>query len=285
MLSLGSGCSHPMSLRSDPSAAAPKGAASHTVVFIHGMFVTPQCWADWEKLFQQRGFQTVAPPWPEHEAPVAAQQKAHPSARLGALTLDQILAQYRKVIAGLPEKPILIGHSMGGLVVQLLLAEGLGVAAVAIDSAPPKGLISLKYSFLKSNWPAISPSAKIEVPISLTFDQFTYAFMNGLPEPERRAAYDSQVVPESRRVGKGPTTDVAKLDFSKPRPPLLIVAGSDDHIIPASLNHDNFKRYAKTPAVTEYREFTGRNHWIIAEAGWQEVADFVLQWLGSNLQP
>jgi pimeloyl-ACP methyl ester carboxylesterase len=281
-LALASGCAHPLTLRTAP-AAAPKAAASHTVVFVHGMFVTPQCWADWERLFQERGYKTLAPPWPEHAAPIAEQRQAHPSARLGALTLDQVLAEYRKVLAGLPEKPILVGHSMGGLIVQLLLEEGLGVAGVAIDSAPPKGLISLKLSFLKSNWPVIRPGGRMDVPVALTFEQFAYAFVNGLPPAEQRSAFDTHAVPESRQVGKGPTTQVAQIDYKKPRPPLLLIAGSDDHIIPASLNRDNFHRYDKTPALTEFREFPGRNHWTIAESGWQDVAAFALEWLKANV--
>ena len=284
VLSLAVGCSQPMNLRIAPTPAPAKPPASHTVVFIHGMYMTPLCWADWERLFQERGYKTLAPAWPGHDAPVASQRQAHPSAERGALTLEQVLASYRTLLAGLPEKPILVGHSMGGLIVQLLLSEGLGVAGIAIDSAPPKGLISPKFSFLKSNWPVISPSAKIEVPIELSFAQFQYAFMAGLPESDQRAAYEKYVVPESRRVGKGPTTAVATIDFSKARPPLLLVAGSEDHIIPASLNRDNFHRYDKTPAVTDFREFAGRNHWIIAESGWQEVANYTLDWLHGTLQ-
>ncbi len=255
---------------------------SHTVVFVHGMFVTPLCWNEWQAYFQARGYETIAPAWPEHELPVEEQRKRHPSKQLGAVTLEQLLDHYRAAIKGLDEKPILIGHSMGGLIVQLLLQEGLGSAGVAIDSAPPKGVISLKWSFLKSNWPAISPSAKLDEPIALSFEQFQYAFLNNLPEDKARAAYQGYYVPESRRVGKGPTTDVAKIDFTKARPPLLMVAGSEDHIIPASLNRSNYGRYSKSPAVTDFREFPGRAHWIIAQDNWQEVADFVLDWLGKS---
>ena len=167
----------------------------------------------------------------------------------------------------------------------LLMAEELGVAGIAIDSAPPKGLISLKWSFLKSNWPVLSPTADIAVPITMSFEQFQYAFTNGMGEAEQRAAYDKYIVPESRRVGKGPTTDVAAIDFSRPRPPLLLIAGDSDHIIPASLNFSNFHLYDKTPALTEYREFAGRNHWLIADSGWQEIATYVLDWLHANGQP
>jgi alpha-beta hydrolase superfamily lysophospholipase len=264
-----------------PQVEAPKPMSSKTVVFVHGMYVTPTCWAGWQKHFEQRGYRTVAPAWPEHDPPAAAQRDKHPNAALAALTLDDVLARYRQVIAGLPEKPILVGHSMGGLVVQLLLQEGLGTVGVAIDSAPPKGVISFKWSFLKSNWRHITGSDK--TPAISDEQHFRYAFVNTLPEAEQHQAWLSEVVPESRRVGKGPTTKTAKIDFAKARPPLLMIAGEKDHIIPPALNKKNAAKY-RAPNVTDFKEFPGRDHWIIAAPGWQEVADYALGWISSQSQ-
>ena len=171
---------------------------------------------------------------------------------------------------------------MGGLIVQILLSEGLGAAGIAIDSAPPKGVISLKYSFLKSNWPVLSPSAKVSEPFYPTRQNFDYSFSNCVPNAEQQAAYERFAVPESRRVGKGPTTDAAKINFSTARPPLLLVAGSLDHIIPASLNRSNYDKYERSPSITDFREFEGRCHFIIGQNGWEEVADYVLDWIGKN---
>lgn len=252
---------------------------SQTVLFIHGMFVTHRCWEGWERLFAERGYRTLAPAWPEHQLPVEEQRRRHPNPELGALTLEAVVARYASIAIDCETPPILIGHSMGGLVVQLLLQLGLGAAGIAIDSAPPKGVLSLRWSFLKSNWPAISPFASIDEPVLLSFEQFCYAFAHTLSPEEQRAAYDQHVVPESRRVGKGPTTDAARIDFSRARSPLLLIAGSDDHIIPASLNRANYRRYAASPAVTDFHEFPGRTHWIIAQRGWEEVAQHALEWI------
>jgi pimeloyl-ACP methyl ester carboxylesterase len=275
-------CAQAPVIRSVRTAESALIAQSHTVVFVHGMFMTPLCWEKWEAYFQAKGYQTLAPAWPLHDQPVPALRSAHPSSQLGELTLEQVLAHYRTVIAGLPEKPILIGHSMGGLIVQLLLAEGLGAAGIAIDSAPPEGVISLKYSFLKSNWPAISPSAKLAEPIPMTQAAFNYAFANCLPEDQQQATFQRYAVPESRRVGKGPTTKTAKVDYLRARPPLLMIAGSEDHIIPASLNRDNLAKYKKNPSITDFREFPGRCHVIIGQPGWEEVADYTLDWISKN---
>ena len=139
------------------------------------------------------------------------------------------------------KSPIIIGHSMGGLAVQLFLQKDLGVAGVAIDSAPPMGVFTTKWSFLKSNWPHITPFVSQSSPIEMTFERFQYTFVNTLPLTEQRAAYERYVVPESRRVPRESLT--AKVDFKKPHPPLLLIAGSADNIIPASLNKSNHAKY------------------------------------------
>lgn len=285
VLLLLSACASPLVMQSARTPDSPLANQSHTVVFIHGMFMTPLCWEKWEPYFQSHGYRTFAPAWPEHDQPIESQRASHPNPRLAALTLGAVLDHYRTFLRSLDEKPILVGHSMGGLIVQILLQEGLGAAGIAIDSAPPKGVISLKYSFLKSNWPAISPSAKIDEPIWMSFDSFQYAFVSTLPLSEQQAAYARYVVPESRRIGKGPTTETAQLNFQKARPPLLLLAGAKDHIIPSSLNRDNFDKYRKTPAITDFREFPERTHWIIAQEGWEEVAEYVLNWLSGVFAP
>jgi pimeloyl-ACP methyl ester carboxylesterase len=246
------------------------------------MFMTPTCWTEWQRRFEQQGFRTLAPAWPLHEPPAGNVRSHHPEPALGKLTLDDVVEHYAKIINKLDDKPILIGHSMGGLVVQLLLQRGLGVAGIAIDSAPPKGVISLQWSFLKSNWPVISPFVKKDQPCLLTVDQFGYAFAQKLSPTELRAVYEREVVPESRRVGNAPTTSAARIDFSGQRGPLLFIAGGDDHIIPASLNWSNYRKQRESPALTEFREFAGRTHYTLSQPGWEEVADFAISWLRAN---
>lgn len=279
------GCAHEPAPRSKAPVAMTASAATaapRTIVLIHGMFMTPACWQGWVERFTAQGYTVLAPAWPGHELPVAEQRRRHPDPARGALTLGEVVAHYEQVIRALPERPILMGHSMGGLVVQLLLQKGLGAAGVAIDSAPPKGVLSLKYSFLKSNWPVVSPFARKREPFLPSFDQFRYAFAHTLPEAEARAAYDALVVPESRLVGNGPTTEAARIDFQAPRPPLLLLAGAEDHIIPASLNRSNFERYRKAPAVTELEDLPGRVHFVLGQRGWEEVADRALAWAAAH---
>src|SRR4051812_41078409 len=132
--------------------------ASKTIVFIHGMFMTPICWDAWVKYYKAQGYTCIAPAWQGREKSVKTLGNSHPDARVGQLTLANIVEYYAAVVKKLPEKPILIGHSMGGLIVQLLLQRDLAAAGIAISSAPPLGVLSLETSFLKSSWPILNPS-------------------------------------------------------------------------------------------------------------------------------
>ena len=251
-----------------------------TVVFIHGMYMTPLCWEQWVDRFQGKGYRCLAPAWPGRDQPIEVLRQRHPDPQLGTLTLSDVLEHLTDVIKKLDEKPIVIGHSMGGLATQMLVNRDLAVAGVAIDSAPPFGVLTTKWSFLKSNWPHITPFAALSKPIEMTFERFQYTFVNTLPLAEQRAAFDRYVVPESRRVPRESLT--AKVDFKKPHAPLLLVAGSVDHIIPASLNQSNYAKYRASQSVTDFKEFAGRAHFIVGQTGWEEVADYVLSWLNEK---
>lgn len=246
------------------------------------MFMTPRAWDKWQAYFQRLGYTTIAPAWPLHDSPIKQQWTPEAEAALGKLTLDQVIESYREVLRQLPEKPIVIGHSMGGLVAQKLLSEGLVAKAVAIDSAPPSGLVVFNWSFIKSNWPVINPFADIDQPVAPSSGDFQYAFANCLSEEAAQALYQEYAVPESRRVGRGTRSEVAKIDFSKPHGPLLIIAGENDHIIPAALNRKNFTKYSDPSSVTDFHQFPGQCHALIVDRNWKDVADYVEGWLGAH---
>ena len=248
-----------------------------TIVLIHGMFMTPLCWEKWIPYYEAKGFRVLAPAWPGRDKPVEELRAAHPDPELAKLKLNHIVDHMEAYIKGLDEKPAIIGHSMGGLVVQLLLQRDLAVAGIAIDPAPPAGVFTTEFSFIKANFPAINPFL-LSQPVQMTFERFQYAFVNTLPLDEQRDAYDRFVVPESRGVPTSSLVAAGKVDFSKLRRPLLITAGEKDHIIPASLNRSNYQKY-KGPSVTDFKEFAGRDHFVIGEHGWEEVADYCLTWL------
>lgn len=249
------------------------------ILFVHGMFMNSSSWSGWREFFAARGHATHAPQWPYRDGEPEA-LRAEPSKELPSLRLEDIVGLYRRAIAEMPEPPILIGHSMGGLVVQILLQEGGVRAGVAIDSVPPAGVSTAKWSFLRSNLPVILKRRRPFVPSK---SWFRYAFAHTLDEAELERVWRTYAVPESGQVARDSTSDLAKIDPTADRPPLLMVAGELDHIIPVSLVRDNHAFYQGPP--TEYREFAGRTHWICGQEGWQEVAQSVSAWLGSVVEP
>jgi pimeloyl-ACP methyl ester carboxylesterase len=252
---------------------------SKTIVFITGAFVSSDCWNEWKTYFEQQGYNTLAPAWPHKDAPACTLRQRHPDAEVASQRLANLTAYYEAIVRELPEKPILVGHSMGGLITQLLLQKGLAVAGVAIHSLQPQGIFTFKFSFYKAGWPALGFFTDAKKTYLMSFAEWQYAFTNRMPYDEQKDAYYMLAVPESKLVVRDATTDAAKIDFAKPHAPLLFLSGSTDRFIPASLNYSNYKRYSHPGSVTDYKEFAGRNHFVLGQPGWEEVAGYALNWL------
>jgi pimeloyl-ACP methyl ester carboxylesterase len=253
---------------------------SRTIAFIHGNFVSRHCWDAWIPRCEAQGYACHAIAYPGREGSVA-ELRANPDvALLGRLTLDEVVDHHVRSIRTLGEKPIVIGHSFGGLLTQLMLQRDVAVAGVAINSVPALGVITTKWSFFRSLWPVVNPLVPASRPYLMPFSHFQYTFVHDLSESEQRAAYDAEVVPESRRLARGALSRAGKVDFGRRRAPLLMIAGEKDHIMPASLNRTNFRRYRRSDSVTEFKEFPGKAHYSIigGSHGWEEVADFALDW-------
>lgn len=252
--------------------------SSKTILFIHGNFVNYECWDGWVQRFTAQGYKCVAISYPERNKSVAELRAEHPNPKVAGVSIDDVINHIIGEIGKLDEKPIIIGHSFGGMLTQLMINRDLGVAGVAIDSVPPQGVLSFKFSFLRSTSPLLNPLTSS--PWLMPFKHFQYAFANGMSVAEQRLAYEQSIVPESVRVSRGGLGPSAHVDFKKAHPPLLLIGGEIDHIMPASLNKANYKRYqASAPSITEFKEFKGRNHYsVIAGDGWEEVADYALSW-------
>lgn len=247
------------------------------VVFIHGMFMNPKSWRPWVEYFSARGHRCHALAWPGHEGE-PAELRASPPEILRTLTLRDVVAQHREHLATLGEKPLLIGHSAGGLIAQILVNEGLAHAAAALDAAPPQHIFVASWSFLKTNLPVVNPFAG-DKPYQFTVEAFHYAFCNNMTLDEARAVHDALVCPESRVLARSIASKDAHIDFERPHAPLLLIGGENDHIVPPAINEKTFKAYRDPASKRQLEILPGRSHFLCGEPGWEETAALVHDWL------
>tara|TARA_R110000796_G_scaffold104102_1_gene213683 strand:+ start:17180 stop:17992 length:813 start_codon:yes stop_codon:yes gene_type:complete len=253
--------------------------SSKDILFITGAFMSHHCWDEWKLYFDNNGFTTEAPPWPYKDAPSEVLRKRHPDTDVARTRLSDLISHYGEIAKSFSEKPIIIGHSMGGLIAQLLLQKDLAVAAIAIHSVPPQGIMTFKFSFLKAGWGPLGFFTSSKKTFMMSFSQWQYGFANGISEEWQEKAYCDFVIPESKLVVRDTITSVAKVDFNKEHAPLLLIAGSIDRSIPSSLNYENYKKYSDKTSITRFVEFTGRNHFVLGQPGWEEVALLTLNWI------
>lgn len=253
------------------------------IVLIHGLWMTPRSWEHWVAHFRAKGYHVLAPAWPGLDVEVEA-LNADPSP-IAALNIAHIVDSYAAIVHGLDSPPIIMGHSFGGAFTQVLLDRGLGAAGVAINSAPVKGILTLPLDTLRTAFPVLKNPANRNKAVPLTLEQFHWRFTNHTTLDATRPLYERYHVPGSGRVlfeqavaNLWPNAP-SKVDFKKAdRAPLLFIAGGIDHIAPAKLNRINAHKYHRSPAVTDFREFPGRSHWTVGQDGWEEVADYALDW-------
>lgn len=256
---------------------------STTIVLIHGLWLTPRSWESFRAFYQKSGYRVLAPAWPRIYGEVEDLRR-NPS-DLAGLGVIEIADRYEELIKALNEPPIIMGHSFGGLIVQILLDRGLGACGVGIDAVPPRGVFRLPFSALKAASRVLSNPANYGRVPPFTFKQFRYAMANNVSEEQARMFYDRYAIPGPGR----PIFEVAfanlnpraatKVNYGNDkRAPLLLIAGSEDHQVPVSMVRENFKRYARSKAITEFKEFPGRSHLITIQDGWQEVAEYALSW-------
>ncbi len=248
------------------------------VVFVHGLWLLPNSWDRWAALFEEAGFTALTPGWPDDPDNVE-EAKAHPEV-FAHKTVGQVADHFDEIIRGLGRKPAIIGHSFGGLLVQMLAGRGLAAATVAIDPAPFRGVLPLPFSALKSAWPVLGNPANRNRAVPLTFEQFRYAFANVVSEEEAKELYEKFSVPTSgvplfqaATANLNPWTE-AKVDTKNPeRGPLLIISGEKDHTVPWAIAHASFERQKDNASVTEIIEMKDRGHALVIDHGWQEVAE------------
>lgn len=259
--------------------------AKKAIVFIHGLWIHASSWQPWMDFFEQLGYEALNPGWPGDSDTVAGCRN-NPQA-IANRGVAEITDSYAKIIASFSEPPIVIGHSFGGLITQVILGRGIAAAGIAIDPAPIKGVWQLPFSALKASFPVLGNPFNLKKAVSLSFDQFKYGFANAVPEEEAKELYEHWTIPAPGR----PLFQAATATFAgsetkvntknSKRGPLLITGGEKDHIAPPILGQASLKKY-NSSVNTEFKLFEGRGHSLIVDHGWREVAEYSGLWLNKN---
>jgi non-heme chloroperoxidase len=279
------------------SAPAPSGSApmKPTIVLIHGLWMTPLCWEDWIAHYTKAGYSVIAPGWPGVDDRTPEAIRAEPG-KLAGLTIHEIIDHYSAIIKALPTPPIIMGHSFGGLFTQILLSRGLGVAGVGLSPAQPSGVLALKWTTVKASFGVLGNPLTYNAAVPITESQFHYAFGNHLTEAESKPLYERYSIPSAAHVlwqgaiGALKSADNEKVDGhvdfgKKDRAPLLMIAGTRDHVVPREIVEAEFTKYThhKNDTVVEMKVFDERTHGIVNQKNWQEVADYALKWVEEHI--
>ena len=261
-----------------------EGTATDTVVLIHGLWLTASSWERWVERYRERGLKVLTPSYPGFEIGVEGLREN--PAVIEKVTVPDTLDHLARIVGRISPAPIVMGHSFGGALTQVLLARGLGAAGVVIDSFPTEGVRVMSRSEVKALVPVLRNPADRRRAVALTPEEFHYAFTNTLSEDESRAVWDRYHVPAPGAwvwdygvfANVKPGHQDTWVDYAADRAPLLFIAGGADHTVPPAVNRANAKHYGRSPAVTDYQEFPGRDHWTCGAPGWEAVADCALQW-------
>ncbi|WP_282699924.1 alpha/beta hydrolase [Streptomyces sp. CC219B] len=272
-----------MSIAHDLEQIARINAEGRTpVVFVHGLWLLPSSWDRWAAVFDEAGYAPLTPGWPD-DPDTVAEANAHPEVFAGK-SVGQVADHFADLIGRLERKPVVVGHSFGGLITQMIAGRGLSAASVAIDPAPFRGVLPLPFSSLRAASVVLGNPANFHRAVPLTYDQFRYAFANAVDEAEAKELYERFAVPapgeplfQAAVANINPWTEVKVDTLTADRGPLLVISGEKDNTVPWAIANASYKKQARNEhAVTEITEMPGRGHALTIDSGWREVADTAL---------
>jgi non-heme chloroperoxidase len=235
---------------------------SQPVVFIHGLWIHSTAWEPWAALYGDAGYEPLSPGWPG-DGPTVDATRRDPS-KVAGYGLADIVKHYTKIVVDLAQRPVVVGHSFGGLIAQQLLAGGHASHAVAIDPGPPKGVTKVPLAQIRTALPVLRKKSNRDAAVSLTERQFRYGFANAVSKDEARELFQRWAIP-----GPG-------------KPLFEATSATKDHQVPEVVTRQAYQLYAGSHAVTDYHVFEDRGHSLVLDSGWRDVADYTLAWLARH---
>ncbi|GAA4698776.1 alpha/beta hydrolase [Nocardioides conyzicola] len=255
------------------------------VVFVHGLWLLSSSWDRWRELFEEAGYATIAPGWPDDPESIT-EAREHPEVFAHKM-VQGVTDHYLAAIARLSTKPAVVGHSFGGLIAQKIAGESVSAVTVAIDPAPFRGVLPLPVSSLKSAFPVLGNPANSGKAVTLTLEEFTYGWANALDDDEAQQLYTEYHVAapgaplfEAASANLNPFSQVkVKTKKAEDRGPLLLISGEKDHTVPWAITNSSYKRQKRNDALTEIVEIKDRGHSLTIDHGWREVAQTALDFV------
>jgi pimeloyl-ACP methyl ester carboxylesterase len=264
------------------------------IVLIHGLWMTPRSWDTWAGRFRAAGREVIAPGWPGIDDRSVADIRGNPDPLKG-VGIEQIADSYARIIGDLPGRPVIMGHSFGGLITALLADRGLGAAYVAVAPAATAGVNKTPFSTLRTGFPILANPFNKNGAKPLSKGHFHYTFGNDLSRADSDELWEQSAVNSSNRVlfegvssARDEKNGVTRVDYARAdRAPLLIICGELDHVTPPAIGRATVEKYRSTnsPAIVEYQEFPGRTHRMVSQTGWEEIADAALAWADDHAVP
>jgi non-heme chloroperoxidase len=271
--------------RESGQVEAANASGRTPVVFIHGLWLLASSWEPWAAAFEQAGYAPVCPGWPDDPEMVEEARKA-PEVLAGK-GVGQVADHFAAVIGGLDRKPVIVGHSFGGLLAQILAARGLAAVTVAIDPAPFRGVLPLPLAAIRSTLPVLANPVNRGRAVTLSFDQFRYSWANGPSEDVARRIYErfhvaapGKPIFQAAVANLNPATELRVDTRAAARGPLLIFTGGVDHAVPPAMSRAAYKKQRRNPGVTEHIELPDRGHSLTIDDGWREVCDASVEFVG-----
>jgi pimeloyl-ACP methyl ester carboxylesterase len=250
-----------------------------TIMFISGPFVSHDYWEEWLTYFESRGYIVVAVPWLHKNDSVKNLRTNDPCNKIGLITLSDLLCYYSEIIEKLQEKPILIGHSYGGLLVQLLVQKNLASAGICISSFPSSGFTALKFVFYRNLMKFSSSLFSKGATYFLTFRNWQKLLYNTDPLEEQKAKYEKFIIPESQKALRDLLLRNTEVNYKEKHVPLFFIAASEDRFVSSDLIYWNFKKYKNFQSITCYKKIEDQNHFLVLQRQWKKTAEIAADWL------